>query len=90
MLKVFESFFFSFDYFFQLIDEEDSLKSELEVKAVKAEIFKVSIIRMLRRCASVLFRNKMKPFYWLIVAVTSILTNTTASFRFGTERNRNV
>ena len=26
----------------------------------------------------------MKPLYWLIVAVTSVLTNRTASFRFGT------
>ena len=48
---------------------------------------------MFRRYGSVLFllfRNKMKPFYWLIVAVTSILTNRTTSFRFGTEWNRNV
>ena len=34
--------------------------------------------------------SKWSRSIWLIVAVTSILTNRTASFRFGTERNRNV
>ena len=45
---------------------------------------------MFRRYGSVLFRNKMKPFYWLIVAVTSILTNRTASFHFVSEQKGTV
>ena len=41
------------------------------------------VIETIFRCyGSVLFRKKMKPFYWLTVAVTSILTNRTASFHF--------
>ena len=36
-----------------------------------------------RRNGSVTLRNEMNPFYWLIVPVTSILTNRTASFRCG-------
>ena len=36
------------------------------------------------------YKKKMKSFYWLIVVLTSILTNRTTSFRFGTERNRNM
>ena len=48
-------------------------------------------LTMFRRYGSVLFRNKIKPFYWLIVMVTTILTNRSASFRIQeTEGNRNV
>ena len=32
------------------------------------------------------FRSVTKPFYWLVVTVTSILTNRTTSFHFGIER----
>ena len=42
------------------------------------------------RDGSVLFRNGMKPFYWLVFGLTSFLTNRMALFRFGTIQNRHV
>ena len=42
------------------------------------------------RYGSVLFRNEMKLLYWLEVTLVRKFNNRTASFHFGTIRNRHV
>ena len=45
---------------------------------------------MFARDRPVLFRNKMKLFYWLEMTLVRKLTNRMASFLFGTIRNRHI